>query len=107
MSVRRRRGDLAVLKVLGFTGPQVRLTVAWQSSLMAGASVLLGLPLGLAFGRLAWLAFARGFAIEPVPVISPLILLAVPALLLLANVVAAAPARAAARTRPALTLRTE
>jgi ABC-type lipoprotein release transport system permease subunit len=42
-----------------------------------------------------------------VPVISPLILLAVPALLLLANVVAAAPARAAARTRPALTLRTE
>jgi ABC-type lipoprotein release transport system permease subunit len=32
MSVRRRRGDLAVLKVLGFTGPQVRLTVAWQSS---------------------------------------------------------------------------
>jgi putative ABC transport system permease protein len=106
-SVRRRRGDLAVLKVLGFTGPQVRLTVAWQSTLMAGASLVAGLPLGLALGRLAWLAFARGFAIEPVPVISPLLLLAVPALLLLANLIAAVPARTAARTRPALTLRAE
>lgn len=106
-SVRRRRGDLAVLKVLGFTGLQVRLTVAWQSTLMAGASLLIGLPLGLALGRLAWLAFAHGFAIQPVPVVSPLLLLAVPALLLLANLVAATPARAAARTRPAVALRAE
>jgi ABC-type lipoprotein release transport system permease subunit len=106
-SVRRRRADLAVLKVLGFTGRQVRLTVGWQATTMAGASLLIGLPLGLVLGRLAWLAFARGFAIEPVPVVSPFVLLAVPALLLLANVVAAAPGRAAARTRPAVTLRSE
>lgn len=106
-SVRRRRGDLAVLKVLGFTSLQVRLTVAWQSTLIAGTSLIIGLPLGLALGRLAWLAFARGFAIQPVPVVSPLLLLAVPALLLLANLIAAGPARTAARTRPALALRAE
>lgn len=41
------------------------------------------------------------------PVISSLVLLAFPALLVLANVVAAFPGRAAARTQPAVTLRTE
>ncbi len=50
---------------------------------------------------------AQGFAIQPVAVISPVLLLAVPAVLLLANAVAAIPARTAARTRPAVVLRTE
>jgi hypothetical protein len=43
----------------------------------------------------------------PAPVLSPLLLLAVPAVLLLANAIAAVPARAAARTQPAVILRTE
>jgi hypothetical protein len=42
-----------------------------------------------------------------VAVHSPELLLAVPAVLLLANAVAAIPARTAARTRPAVVLRTE
>jgi ABC-type lipoprotein release transport system permease subunit len=42
-----------------------------------------------------------------VPVLSPLVLLAVPAVLLLANAAAALPGRSAARTRPAVTLRAE
>jgi hypothetical protein len=49
----------------------------------------------------------RQFGIRPVPVLSPLVLLAVPAVLLLANAAAALPGRAAARTRPAVTLRAE
>ncbi len=106
-SVRRRRGDLAVLKVLGFVGRQVRATMAWQASVMAGASLLIGLPLGILAGRLAWLLFAHGFAIQPVPVISPLLLLVFPAVLVLANAVAAAPAQAAARTKAAVALRAE
>jgi hypothetical protein len=106
-SVRRRRGDLAVLKVLGFVGRQVRATMAWQATVMAGASLLIGLPLGIVAGRLAWLLFAHGFAIQPVPVVSPLLLLVFPVVLVLANAVAAAPAQAAARTKPALVLRAE
>ncbi len=69
--------------------------------------LIIGLPLGAAAGRWAWTALAQAFAIEPVPVISAGLLLAVPAVLVLANAVAAIPARTAARTRPGMVLRAE
>ena len=106
-SVRRRRRDLAVLQALGFVSRQVRATVAWQATAIAATGLVIGLPLGVAAGRWAWTLLARGFAIEPVPVISAFVLLSVPAVLLMANLVAAVPARAAARTRPAVVLRAE
>ena len=106
-SVRRRRGELAVLKTLGFVSRQVRATVAWQATALAGVGLIVGVPLGLLAGRWAWILFAGQVAIVPAPVISPLTLLAVPAVLLLANAIAAFPARAAGRTQPAVILRTE
>jgi len=106
-SVRRRRRDLAILKTLGFVARQVQSTVAWQATAIAGASLIAGLPLGLLAGRWAWILLTDQVAIVPAPVISPLLLLAVPAVLLLANAIAAVPARAAARTQPAVVLRTE
>jgi ABC-type lipoprotein release transport system permease subunit len=106
-SVRRRRRDLAILKAVGFVGRQVRASVAWQATAIAGTGLLVGLPLGVAAGRWAWTLLAQGFAIQPVAVLSPELLLAVPAVLLLANAVAAIPARTAARTRAAVVLRTE
>ena len=81
--------------------------MAWQATAIAGVGLIVGLPLGVAAGRWAWILLAQGFAIEPVAVISPGLLLAVPAVLLLANAVAAIPARTAARTRPAVVFRTE
>ena len=51
--------------------------------------------------------FANQVAIEPVPVISPLVLFAFPAVLVLANAVAAFPAQAAAHIQPAMVLRAE
>jgi ABC-type lipoprotein release transport system permease subunit len=62
----------------------------------------------VAAGRWAWTIVARqlGVAAEPVtPLVA--VLLAVPAGLLLANVVAAVPARLASRLRPAAVLRGE
>jgi hypothetical protein len=106
-SVRRRRRELAVLKTLGFVSRQVRATVAWQATALAAVGLIVGVPLGLLAGRWAWILFAGQVAIVPVPVISPLTLLAVPAVLLLANAIAAIPARAAGRTQPAVILRTE
>jgi ABC-type lipoprotein release transport system permease subunit len=106
-SVRRRRRELAILKTVGFVTRQVRATVAWQATAIAGASLAIGLPLGIAAGRLAWIFFANQVAIEPLPVISPLVLLAIPAIIVLANAVAAFPARAAAHTQPATVLRAE
>jgi ABC-type antimicrobial peptide transport system permease subunit len=107
-SVRRRRRDLAVLKVLGFVRSQVRAAVAWQSSTLALVAAVLGVPLGIAAGRLAWDVFADRLGVPPravTPVLA--VVLLVPLLLVLANVVAAVPGRMAARMRPAGALRTE
>jgi ABC-type lipoprotein release transport system permease subunit len=107
-SVRRRRHDLAVLKTLGFVRRQVALTVAWQATTLAALAAVIGIPLGTAAGRWAWTLFAdqQGVVSEPVmPLLSTLLLL--PAALLLANLVAAIPGRFAARTSPALVLRSE
>jgi len=106
-SVRRRRRDLAILKTIGFVRGQVRATVAWQSSALIGAAVIVGLPLGIVAGRWTWMTYANHIAIKPVPAISPLVVVLIPAALLVANLIAAAPAGAAARTQPASVLRTE
>jgi hypothetical protein len=107
-AARRRRRDLAILKTLGFVRPQVRGTLAWQATTLAAVALLIGLPTGIAAGRWGWRIFAGQLGVLPHPVVPPrAIFIAVPAALLLANLVAALPGRAAARTQPALLLRTE
>jgi hypothetical protein len=107
-SVRHRRRDLAVLKTLGFVRGQVRATVAWQATDLALLALVVGLPLGIAAGRWAWLLVNRDLHSLAGPVTPTIALLvAVPATLLVANLVAALPARAAAATRPAVVLRSE
>ncbi len=107
-SVRRRRRDLAVLKTLGLNRSQVIRVVSWQASALAAAALLAGLPLGILAGRWAWALFAGSVGVAgqaEVPV--ALTLLAIPATLLLANLIAAGPGWAAARIRPAPILRSE
>ena len=107
-AVRRRRRDFAILKTLGFVRRQVSTTVAWQASTVLTLALLVGLPIGVAAGRWAWTLVARqlGTAAEPVtPLLA--VLLSVPAGLLLANLVAAVPARVASRLKPATVLRSE
>jgi hypothetical protein len=107
-SVRRRRRDLAVLKTLGLTRPQVLRLVAWQSTALAAAALLIGVPLGVVAGRQAWAFFAGMAGVAPRPDVPlSLVLLAVPVTLLLANVIAALPGWTAARLRPAAALRAE
>lgn len=107
-SIRRRRHDLAVLKTLGFQTGQVRRAVGWQASVLAAIALAAGLPLGIVAGRWAWRAFATDLGVVDVPRV-PLVAigLIVPATLVLAAMIAAFPARAAARTRPATVLRAE
>ena len=107
-SIRRRRRDLAILKTLGFLGHQVSATTAWQATTLAATALLVGLPLGVAAGRAAWLAFAHQLGVaEDARTPTLTILLAVPATILMANLIATIPALSAARTRPALVIRTE
>jgi len=107
-SVRRRRRDLAVLKTLGLTRPEVLRLVAWQATALAAAALLIGVPLGVIAGRQAWAFFANAAGVAPRPDVPlPLVLLAVPVTLLLANVIAALPGWTAARLRPAAVLHAE
>jgi putative ABC transport system permease protein len=106
--VRRRRLDLAILKTLGFATRQLRSTVAVQATTLALIALAVGLPLGAAAGRWSWRVFADQLGVAPEPVIPLLpIVLAIPGTLVLANLIAAGPSRAAARTRPAVVLRSE
>lgn len=75
---------------------------------MAAAALVAGIPLGVIAGRLAWALFADATGISSQATVSvPLVLLAIPATLLLANIIAAWPGWTAARLRPATVLRTE
>ena len=107
-STRRRRRDLAILKSLGFIRRQLRQAVAWQATTIAGIALLIGLPAGVAAGRWAWRLLAAQLGVLPEPAVPiTTILIVIPAALVLANLIAAAPAQAAARTQPAAVLRTE
>ena len=106
--VRRRRRDLAVLKTLGLGRRQVMAVVIWQACALTGAAIAVGLPLGVAAGRWAWAWFAGSAGAGGGPDVPPMLVLAViPAALLAAALLAAGPARAAARVRPAAVLRAE
>ena len=108
VTIRRRRRDLAVLKTLGFTRRQVSGSIAWQATTIGVLALLVGIPLGLVLGRVGWtlLAHDLGAVAEPVwPVAATL--LAVPVTLALVNLLAFVPGRLAARTRPAVVLRSE
>ena len=107
-AVRRRRRDLAVLKTLGFARGQVSAAVAWQATTVAVIALAVGLPLGVALGRWSWSLLVGRIGLGAEPVTPWLALLAAAtATVLVANLVAAWPGRMAARTRPALALRSE
>ena len=108
IAVRRRRHELAVLRVLGITRRQARLVVTTQASLQALIGLIFGVPLGIALGRAVWRTVA-GFtplAYHP-PVALLALLLITPAVLLAANALAAWPQRRAARLHAGQILRSE
>jgi ABC-type antimicrobial peptide transport system permease subunit len=107
-SVRRHRRDLAVLNTLGFNRRQMRATVAWQATTLATVGLVGGIPAGMIIGGLVWRQVATGLGISTTPTIPGVaLLLIVPSALAAVNLIAFFPARAAARTRPAVALQTE
>ena len=107
-STRRRRPLFAVWRSVGFTPGQVRRSVLWQGILVTGAGLLIGLPVGLVVGRLAFARVIDDLGVIDTPSTPTLLLvLTVPVALGLALVVAALPAWSAARGPAARFLRTE
>jgi hypothetical protein len=107
-TVRRRRQELAIMRSIGFTRRQSRIAIAWQATLIAAVGLVVGVPLGIVTGRFVWRWLANNLPIVYVPPLAAIAaVLVVPASILLANLLAAWPARSAARIRPAEALRTE
>jgi ABC-type lipoprotein release transport system permease subunit len=106
--VRRRAGDIAVMRVLGLTPRQARFTLSWQATTIAVIGLLIGLPIGVLIGQMSWRWVAES---TPMLYVAPLglltMLVVVPAWLLTANLLALWPGRNAARMRPAEVLRRE
>jgi ABC-type lipoprotein release transport system permease subunit len=59
LSVRRRRGELAVLRALGFRPAQTGAVLSAQAATLVVVGIVLGLPLGVIAGRLLWKAIAE------------------------------------------------
>ena len=107
-SVQERRRELALLGALGFVRRQLRATVAWQASVITMASLVIGVPVGVALGRSVWSAYASGLdAAAPAETRWVWLVLAVGASLAVANLVALLPGYWAGRTRTADVLRTQ
>jgi ABC-type antimicrobial peptide transport system permease subunit len=108
VSVARRRAEAGLLKALGFVRGQIAATVCWQATTVALAGIAVGVPVGVAAGRVLWRVFATDFGVVPVDVAEPVLIatLAV-AVLAAANLLAAVPALLAARSQPARLLRAE
>jgi hypothetical protein len=108
VSVTRRRQEVGLLKSIGFLRRQVASIVLWQATTVALIGLVVGVPLGVAIGRLVWRAFAEYLGVVPVPVVTPREIGAVAfGALVVANLLAAVPALVATRIRPASLLRAE
>jgi hypothetical protein len=108
ISVRARRREMAVLRTLGFTGRQLRVSVRVQALAMMFGGFVVGAPLGIAIGRVSWHAFASGLGVVTDPTI-PIAWIVATGIgtTVVAALAAAGPARIAARTEPAVSLRSE
>jgi hypothetical protein len=108
VSVGRRRREMGLLKALGFVSRQVGATVYWQATTVTLVGLVVGVPLGVALGRVVWRAFALNVGVVPEPVDDLWVIAGLGAAVLVgALVLAIGPALAAARARPARLLRVE
>jgi ABC-type lipoprotein release transport system permease subunit len=107
-AVRRRAHDLAVLRAVGMTRWQCRWVVVTQASVLAAFGLVFGVPIGLALGRTVWRVVAHNTPVQYVPPLAVWALVLIgPAVLIVANVLAAWPGHQAARLRVAQMLRAE
>ncbi len=100
VSVARRRREIGLLKALGFVKGQVGATVCWQASTVALVGIIVGIPLGVALGQAVWRAFATNLGAVPVSIVPVEVMVALGAgVLVVANLLALAPAVVAARSK--------
>jgi putative ABC transport system permease protein len=108
MLARERRKDLAVLRVLGYTGAQTRGVLRSAAGSIAIVGLVIGIPLGLLAGRSGWRLVADGLTVSrSVAVPAGAIIGAALALVAFALAIAMAPAHLVLRRTPGAALRAE
>jgi ABC-type antimicrobial peptide transport system permease subunit len=108
VSVVRRRREVGLLKALGFIRRQVAFAVACQTTTVAVAGIVIGVPVGIAIGREVWRVFANNLGVLPVPVVTVWVMVGVACgTVIVANVLAIGPALVASRSNPASLLKAE
>jgi ABC-type antimicrobial peptide transport system permease subunit len=86
----------------------VSRTVVAEATTLALLALAFGLPIGVVVGRAVWRAFANWQGFPAIPTVAWLPLIAISfAVVVVAAVIALLPAWLAARTRPAVALRSE
>lgn len=65
--VRRRRRDLATLRALGMSRRQMGAAVMCAAGTLLGLGLAVGVPLGIAFGRLVWRTVAETIHVVDAP----------------------------------------
>ena len=107
-AIRRRRGEVAVLRALGMTPGQSHRVVLTQATVTALVGLVVGVPLGVALGRTVWRYVADAMYYHYVPPVARLaLILVVPVAVLAAVLLAAWPGCRAASMPVADVLRTE
>ncbi len=107
-TTRARRRDLAILRTLGLTTPQIRKTMIAQTLITVFAALIVGVPLGILAGRLTWIRFAGDIGLITTPTVPILLVLAIIAAAgVTCSAFALIPAAVATRTPAARVLHTE
>ena len=107
-AARRRRREVAVLRSLGLARGQLRRLLAGEASAFVGLALVVGLPLGVVAGRLAWTLAADGIGTEVGPTLpTATIVVGVVAVLATVNLYAQGLATVVSRRDPGSDLRNE
>ena len=94
------------MKALGFVRRQIAAAVGWHATTVAVVAVAVGVPVGIALGRLLWRAFALNLGAVSIDVVPVWVVVALAGgVLAAANLLAVLPAASAARLRPSEALR--
>lgn len=107
-SVRRRRRDFATLRALGMTKKSVRAILHMQGTATALAGLVVGIPLGIAIGRVGWRLVTLRVPLDFVgPSTWTALAVLIPIAVVVVNLLAVLPGRRASRLHPAEVLREE